>query len=153
MLRGRDLSANQPNAGLYVPTQDERTMALLAHVLGIFAGFLAPLIFFLVKRDSKFVSFHALQSLAWHIIYFVLMMVAVVIFVFSIFAHASFPPADKNAFPFAFFGPFIFIWLMAMGGWVVNLVLGVVYGVKANKGEWAQFPLIGGWILRNIVFT
>ena len=72
MLRGRDLSAS-PNAGLYVPTQDERTMALLAHVLGIFAGFLAPLIFFLVKRDSKFVSFHALQSLAWHIIYFVLM--------------------------------------------------------------------------------
>ena len=153
MLRGRDLSANQPNAGLYVPTHDERTMALLAHVLGIFAGFLAPLIFFLVKRDSKFVSFHALQSLAWHIIYFVLMMVAMVIFVFSIFAHASFPPADKNAFPFAFFGPFIFIWLMGMGGWVVNLVLGVVYGVKANKGEWAQFPLIGGWILRNIVFT
>ena len=147
------MSTYQPNAGLYVPTQDERTMALLAHVLGIFAGFLAPLIFFLVKRDSKFVSFHALQSLAWHVIYFVLMMAAVVIFFINIFVHASFPPTDKNAFPFAFFGPFIFIWLIGMCGWVMNFVLGTVYGIKANRGEWAQFPLIGGWILRNIVFT
>ncbi|HJZ64751.1 MAG TPA: DUF4870 domain-containing protein [Candidatus Acidoferrum sp.] len=147
------MSASQPNAGRYVPTQDERTMALLAHILGIFAGFLAPLIFFLVKRDSKFVSFHALQSLAWHVIYFVLMMVGMAIFFINIFMHANFPPADKNAFPFAFFGPFIFVWLMGMCGWAVNLTLAVVYGVKANRGEWAQFPLIGGWILRNIVFT
>ena len=125
-------------------------MALLAHILGIFSGFLAPLIFFLVKRDSKFVSFHALQSLAWHVIYFVLMMVAMVSLFFGIFAHAGFPHADKNAF--AFFGPFIFVWLIAMGGWIINLILGVVYGIKANQGEWAQFPLLGGWILRNIVF-
>jgi len=40
--------------------QDEKTFALLAHVLG-FSGFIAPLVFFLVKRDSKFVSFHALH--------------------------------------------------------------------------------------------
>jgi len=128
-------------------------MALLAHILGIFAGFLAPLIFFLVKRDSKFVSFHALQALAWHVIYFVLMMVGMVVFFINIFMHANFPAADKNTFPFAFFGPFIFIWLMGMCGWAINLTLAVVYGVKANKGEWAQFPLIGGWILRNIVFN
>jgi len=57
------VSTTRQNPGLYIPTQDEKTFALLAHVLGIFSGFIAPLVFFLVKRDSKFVSFHALQSL------------------------------------------------------------------------------------------
>src|SRR5215470_18655868 len=151
MLRGRDLSAS-PNAGLYVSTQDERTMALLAHVLGIFAGFLAPLIFFLVKRDSKFVSFHALQSLAWHVVYLTLMMGGMMIFFFVIITHGNFPPNDKNAFPLAFFGPFFLFWMIAMGGWITNLILGIVFGIKANKGEWVQFPLLGPWILRNIVF-
>ena len=66
------LSTYPANAILYAPSHDEKTFALLAHVLGIFSGFIAPLVFFLVKRDSKFVSFHALQSLAWHIIYFAL---------------------------------------------------------------------------------
>src|SRR5262244_4325887 len=96
MLRGRDLSTLQPNAGLYVPTQDERTMALLAHVLGIFAGFLAPLIFFLVKRDSKFVSFHALQALAWHIIYFVCIFGALMIFIVSMIAGGVFAAHNRN---------------------------------------------------------
>src|SRR5262245_4981694 len=93
---------------LYQPTSDEKTMALLAHVLGIFSGFLAPLIFFLVKRDSKFISFHALQSLAWHIVYFVLMMCGVVIFVVSMIASGGFARHDSHEFPIGFFGPFIF---------------------------------------------
>jgi len=38
-------------------------MALLVHVLAIFSGFLAPLIFYLVKKDSRFVAFHSLQVL------------------------------------------------------------------------------------------
>src|SRR5580704_17545146 len=44
-------------------TQDERTMGTLAHVLQLVGGWIAPLIIFLVKRDSRFVSFHALQVL------------------------------------------------------------------------------------------
>ena len=45
------------------PTQDERTMATLAHVLQMVGGFLAPLIIFFIRRESRFVSFHALQVL------------------------------------------------------------------------------------------
>ncbi len=44
-----------------VPTQDERTMGTLAHVLQLVGGWIAPLVIFLVKRNSRFVSFHALQ--------------------------------------------------------------------------------------------
>jgi uncharacterized membrane protein len=55
-------------------TPDERTMGTLAHVLQLVGGFIAPLIIFLVKRDSRFVSFHALQALLLQALYFVLMM-------------------------------------------------------------------------------
>ena len=149
------MSASQPypNAGLYVPTQDERTMALLAHVLGIFSGFLAPLIFFLVKRESKFVSFHALQSLAWHIVYLICIFGGIIIFVVSMISTGAFHDHPKSEPPLAFFGFFGVFWLVAAGGGILNIVLGIVYGVKANKGEWAQFPLLGRWILRNIIFT
>ena len=45
------------------PTQDEKTMAMLAHILQIFTWWIGPLVIFLVKQDSKFVRFHALQAL------------------------------------------------------------------------------------------
>jgi uncharacterized membrane protein len=44
-------------------TQDERTMAVLAHALQLVGGWIAPLVIFFVKRQSRFVSFHALQVL------------------------------------------------------------------------------------------
>jgi len=39
-----------------------------------------------------------------------------------------------------------------MGGGILNIILGLFYGIKAHNGEWAQFPLLGGWILRKIVY-
>jgi uncharacterized membrane protein len=30
-----------------------------------------------------------------------------------------------------------------MGGWIVNVILGIVCGIKANRGEWAAYPIIG----------
>jgi uncharacterized membrane protein len=128
-------------------------MALLAHVLSIFSGFIAPLVFYLVKRDSKFVSFHALQSLAWHIIYFICIFGMMIVFFVSMISSGVFHNQQHGQPPFAFFGFFAIFWLTAMGGGILNIVLGIVYGIKANKGEWAQFPLLGGWILRNIVFS
>ena len=30
-----------------------------------------------------------------------------------------------------------------MGMWVVMLVIAIVYGIKAGRGEWAEYPLLG----------
>ncbi|HLK04843.1 MAG TPA: DUF4870 domain-containing protein [Candidatus Acidoferrum sp.] len=139
--------------GLYEPTPDEKTFALLAHVLGIFSGFIAPLVFFLVKRDSKFVSFHALQSLAWHIIYFICIFGAFIVFFVSMIASGAFHDRSSAQPPIAFFGFFGMVWLIAIGGGILNIVLGIVFGIKAHKGEWAEFPVLGGWILRKIIFS
>ena len=147
------VSAFPAGPGLYEPTHDERTFALLVYVLGIFSGFLAPLIFFIVKRDSKYVSFHALQSLAWHIIYFAVFFGAMIVLFISIFVSVGLSSTNNAKPPLAFFGLFGFVWLIGIGGALFNMVLGIVYAVKANKGEWAPMPLIGNWILRKVVYT
>src|SRR3954469_12237582 len=52
----------------YAPTSDEKTMAILAHILTLVAPILAPLIIYLVKKDdSQFVSYHAKESLNFQI--------------------------------------------------------------------------------------
>lgn len=127
------------------PTQDERTMGMLVHILSIFTGFWAALIILIVKRDSKFVSFHSLQCLFWHLLYMIVTFGCVLLFLivmfFGVFAHAAIH-SHENAPP-AFVFLFPFIWLAFIVFWVLNLVLGIVYGIKANAGEWANYPLVG----------
>jgi uncharacterized protein len=133
---------------LEAATEDERTMAMLANLLMAFTGFIGPLVIFCVKQNSRFVKFHSLQALIWHAIYmgltFVLMAVFFVAMMTNLIQH---PPEPHSQAPPAFFYFFPLIWLGFMGGWVVNLILGVVYAIKANRGEWAAYPVYGKWLL------
>jgi len=124
-----------------VLTQDERTMALLVDVLAIFSSFLAPLIFYLVKKDSRFV--------AYALIFFFGMIIAFIFMFSTVVAHPH--SAPDQAPPLAFFAVFGLVWLWGIGGWVLKLVLGIVYAIKANRGEWARFPVIGDFVLRKIL--
>lgn len=133
----------------YTPTHDECTMALLANILQLFTGFIGPLIIFAVKRDSKFVAFHSLQALIWQISWALIGMVLVfgwVILIFFGVAVATTHPQSQASVPpmavgfIAFFGLF---WVVMMAAGIANLVLGVVYGIKASRGEWAAYPLVG----------
>jgi uncharacterized protein len=151
--------ADQPAlTSLPVPTEDERTMAFLAHLLQVFTGFLAPLVIYCVKQNSRFVKYHALQSLVWQLCYMALFLVGIMIFFVAMFAtvlqtassaHGHAPPQPSPAV-------FLFlplIWLLFIIGWVTNLVLGIMYGIKANRGEWAGYPIIGTWFLPKITPT
>jgi uncharacterized protein len=143
--------ADQPIlTALQAPTQDERTMAFLAHLLQVFTGFIAPLVIYCVKQDSRFVKFHALQSLIWQLCYMALLFGGMIFFFFSIFAtvfHGASGGHAPNAPPPTFIFFFPFFWLFWMLGWVANVILGIVYGIKANRGEWAGYPIIGNWCL------
>jgi uncharacterized protein len=120
-------------------------MATLAHVLQLCGGFIAPLVIFLVKRDSRFVSFHALQALLLQGLYFVLVMILTAAIMATVFAAGVFhQTADQHRTPPpAFFFIFPIVWLGIMGWWVFILVVAIVYGIKAGRGEWAGYPIIG----------
>jgi uncharacterized Tic20 family protein len=67
-------------------TPDERTMATLAHALQLIGSWIAPLIIFLIRRHSRFVSFHALQALLLQIIHTIIVVVLMVLWFTTIFA-------------------------------------------------------------------
>ena len=129
---------------LPVPMKDERQMAMLAHVLQLFGGFIAPLIIFIVKRESKFVRFHALQPLIWQVCVIILSMVFVFILMGTMIFTIPMEAQPKSAEPpVAFFVMFGGMWLLIGGSWVANIILAIFYGIKANEGAWSRYPLIG----------
>jgi uncharacterized Tic20 family protein len=131
---------------------DELAYAALGHFLQFTTWFLGPLILYLVKRESRFVAFHAMQALIWQMIYIAILVLSFVLFFGAFFA--SFPDAGESgtgqAGPPAAFFFFPLIWLFMMGGWVLTLVLGTVFGIKAIRGQWAEYPVIGKWARRIV---
>ena len=87
--------------------------ALLAYVFGLVTG----LIFFLVEKESKFVKFHAMQSICASVCFFVIGMVL------------AFIPAIGA----------LAMMLLNLGG----LILWIFCMVKAYQGELFRLPIIG----------
>ena len=129
-------------------------MGLLVHVLSIFTGFWAPLIIYIVKRDSKFISFHALQSLLWHLLYMIVSFIFVfgMIFVFmgTVISRVAAQHGPGAAPPPGIFLVAPLFWMGIFVIWAINLMIGIVFAIKANGGEWATFPLVGKWALRTV---
>jgi len=100
------------------PTPDDRMMATLAHVLGIFTSFVGPLIIWMIKKEqSPFVDDQGKEALNFQLtllIGYVISGIATVICI----------------------GPII-----AMGISVVAIIFGIMAGVAANKGEAYRYPV------------
>lgn len=97
--------------------QDDKMMAMLAHLLAIVTGFIGPLIIWLIKKDqSKFVAFHAMQALFFHL---ALNVVMFVLGITVILALAT---------------PLV---------WIAGIVFAVIAGLAANRGEWYELPVVG----------
>ncbi len=112
-------------------------------MLQIMLWWIAPLAIFLIKRDSKFISFHALQALLLQAVY-VLTLIAGMVFALGVFIlAAAVSPEGSNALPPEFYFLMPALWLSWMGMGVVVLLGGIVYGVKAGRGEWAEYPYLG----------
>lgn len=115
---------NDPNT-----TQDERMMAMLSHILGIFTGFIGPLVIYLIRKDqSRYVAFHALQSLYLTVAVAVIMIVLyIAVFILSMVTLGI--------------GALLYIPMMFLP--IAPLILQVMAGVKANNGEWYEYPVVG----------
>jgi uncharacterized membrane protein len=125
-------------------TPDERTMATLAHALQLIGSWIAPLIIFLIRRRSRFVSFHALQALLLQIIHTIVVVVLMVLWFTTIFATVFHQTSGKPPqFPPALLILIPLVWLCFMGLWVGTLVIAILYAIKAGRGEWADYPVLG----------
>ena len=125
-------------------TPDERTMATLAHALQLIGWWIAPLIIFLIRRNSRFVSFHALQALLLQIVHVMIWVIFMVLWVATIFTTVFHQTSGQPpAFPPAVFFFFPLIWLVFMAMWAGTLTIAILYAIKAGRGEWADYPVLG----------
>ena len=114
--------SNQPNSLLgqeqtpdYMPTQDERTLAILSHILTLVAPILAPLIIYLIKKDdSKYVAAHAKESLNYQITVTIICIVLVVTIV-----------------------GILLVWLVA----IASLVLVIIATIRASENKLYRYPV------------
>ncbi|ASU86339.1 DUF4870 domain-containing protein [Nocardiopsis gilva YIM 90087] len=97
---------------------DDRTMALLAHLGGLFLGFLVPLVLYLVKKDeSPFVRHHAAQALNFQILVFIGYFVSGLLMM-------------------VFIG---FLTFVAV--WIASIIMGIKAAMAANNGESYSYPV------------
>jgi uncharacterized Tic20 family protein len=110
-------SAGQTGPGGEV-SKDAKTFAMLCHLLGIFTGFLGPLIIWLVKKnDDKFIDDQGKEALNFQITFIIAWIVGVI----SIFLCIG------------------FILLPII--WVLDLIFCIMGAVKANNGELYRYPI------------
>lgn len=144
---------NIPNATFTELTQDEKAYAGLAHALMMSTWWIGPLIIYLTKKESRFVRFHAMQALLWQIgftvFYFGGFVVLMTVVMFTVVRQPNAAPANPP-FPIAIFIFMPIFWLFIMSAMAITLTLGIMYCLKAMRGEWAAYPVIGRWA-RKIV--
>ena len=98
------------------PSKEDKTFAMLSHVLTIVAGFLAPLIVWLIKKDtSPFVDDQAKESLNFQITAFIGYVIGSVTFCFGGF-------------------------LILFGVWIAATILAIVATIKVNEGIAYRYP-------------
>lgn len=95
---------------------DDKTLAILSHILGIFTWFIGPLIIYLATDDKK-AKQHSRNALNWQItltIYMVISFVLIIILVGILF-------------------------VIALS--IMNLVFSIIAAVKANNDELWEYPM------------
>ena len=99
---------------LTTPTTDERTMAILSHVLCLVAWLFAPLVIYLVKKDeSAFVAAHAKESLNFQITVSIISILLVITVV-----------------------GILFLWLVG----IASVILVIIATIKASESKLYRYP-------------
>lgn len=97
---------------------DEKLWATLIHLGGLFFGFLAPLIGYLVLKDrGPFVRAHAATALNFQLTLLIAYIVGSILII-------------------AIIGIFVLI-----AAYVLNIVFCIIAAVKANQGQWYKYPM------------
>lgn len=105
----------------YLPNDDERTTAMLIHLLMIVTGFIGPLILWLVRKDSSaFINHHGKEALN-NAITTIIVGIAMLAIVFATLG----------------LGVLIYLpWTLMV------LIFEIIACVEAHKGNWHRIPLI-----------
>ena len=95
-------------------------------------------------RGRKFPSSSALQALLLQIVHVIIVVVLMVLWFTTIFTTLFHQTSGQTPeFPPALFLLFPLVWLLFMAMWVGTLTIAILYAIKAGRGEWANYPVLG----------
>lgn len=127
-----------PAAPPVAVTDDERLWGMLSHLASLLTyvsavgQFVAPLVIYLVYKDkSRFVTFHALQSLFFQLA----LLVAILVITGIGMATCGIG----------------FLLLIPLG--IGALIYNIVAAIKAFNGEWFDYWLVGDFVRRQFGFN
>ena len=114
-------------AATLCPTEDEKTSAMLCHLLGIFTGFIGPLVMWSMKKaESRFVDWHGREALNFSLSLLIYYLVGAV--VMTVIAVAT-----------CGLGSILFPVLGVLP--VFGLVAHIMALTKAKRGELHRYPM------------
>jgi uncharacterized Tic20 family protein len=134
-------------------TPNEKLLGLFAHLSMFFGSLWIPLIFWAINKDkSKFVSFHSLQALFFHIAY-TIVLVVLVMFVAVIGVAAGLIKPESSGPPEM--GALQIIVILALGVIVMGFVFGcvalaIINAVSSYKGGMKKYPIIGNIVYKKV---
>lgn len=91
----------------------------VAGLLCYVAGWISGIVFLIIEKDSRFVKFHALQSI---MTFGILTVVQIIL----------------SAIPFIG-------WLLVPIVWILMLILWIILMIRAYAGKMWKLPLVGNW--------
>lgn len=101
-------------------SSDDKTMAMLAHILGAVIWVIGPLIIWMMKKDqSQFVDYHGKEALNFQITMTIAWIAVSIISTVTLGLGCILYPVL----------------------WIGGLILCVMAGMAANKGEWNKYPI------------
>ncbi|MBZ0201445.1 MAG: DUF4870 domain-containing protein [Ignavibacteria bacterium] len=135
-----------------IVSSEDRLIAMFSHLSIFFGSLIVPLIFWAIYREkSKFVSFHSLQSLFFHLAYtvilvFLVIFVAIVGMLTGLFAKKG-APVTPDAFQI--------IVILALGAVVIGFIFGsislaIYLAVSTYKGGMKKYPVIGKMVYSRV---
>jgi hypothetical protein len=97
------------------PTDDERTLAILCHALGVVFWILPPLIIYLWKKDdSPYIAAHAKEAFNFQLS---LGIIAILLFITLI--------------------GILFVWVL----WIMDVAFSIIAALKASENKLYRYPL------------
>ena len=134
-------------------TQEERLLGLFAHLSMFFGSLIIPIIFWAINKDkSKFVTFHSLQALFFHIAYTVVLVFLVVFVALAGMAVGLIVPGQDGP---SHMGALQVIVLLAISVIVLGFVfasvsLAIINSISAYKGGMKKYPIVGNIVYKKV---
>jgi uncharacterized Tic20 family protein len=136
------------------PESDEKILALFSHLSIFLGGIVLPIIFWAINKDkSRFVKFHSLQAIFFHIAYIAIIIALTIIVIFvgiglGVITAGTFASGKDGSFIIIFsmilFYGILFVSIFGFIGY------GIFVGVKSYKGELRRYPVIGKIIYEKV---